>query len=58
MPHVIAVLALEPVIGYDLTIPSMVFGVAEPRYDVRICGVDAKPVRTLDGYSLLLDHGP
>jgi transcriptional regulator GlxA family with amidase domain len=58
MPHVIAVLALEPVVGYDLTIPSMVFGVAAPRYDVRICGVTGKPVRTLDGYSLLLDHGP
>ncbi|MEV4318500.1 helix-turn-helix domain-containing protein [Actinocrispum sp. NPDC049592] len=58
MPHVVAVLALTEAVGYDLTIPSMVFGAAEGRYDVRICGADSKPVRTLDGYSLLLDHGP
>ncbi len=58
MPHVVAVLALTEAVGYDLTIPSMVFGATDGRYDVRICGVDEKPVRTLDGYSLLLDHGP
>lgn len=60
MPHVVVVLALSDVIGYDMTIPSMVFGAAGPdRYDVRICSVDGKPVRTYQaGYSLLLDHGP
>jgi transcriptional regulator GlxA family with amidase domain len=58
MTHVVAVLALADVVGYDLTIPSMVFGAAGDRYDVRVCAVDAKPVHTLDGYSLLLDHGP
>jgi transcriptional regulator GlxA family with amidase domain len=58
MTHVVAVLALTEVIGYDLTIPSMVFGAAGSRYDVRVCGVDAKPVRSTGGYSFLLDHGP
>jgi transcriptional regulator GlxA family with amidase domain len=60
MAHVVAVLALPEVIGYDMTIPSMVFGAAGPgRYDVRLCGLDDKPVPTYGaGYSLLLDHGP
>jgi transcriptional regulator GlxA family with amidase domain len=58
MRHVVAVLALSEVIGYDMTIPSMVFGAAEDKYDVRICGLDDKPVRSTGGYSLLLDHGP
>jgi transcriptional regulator GlxA family with amidase domain len=58
MAHVVAVLALGEVVGYDLTIPSMVFSAVGSRYDIRVCGVDAKPVRTVDGYSILLDHGP
>ncbi|MFD1050657.1 AraC family transcriptional regulator, partial [Kibdelosporangium lantanae] len=58
MKHVVAVLALAEVIGYDMTIPSMVFGAADDRYDVRICGVDDQPVRSTGGYSVVLDHGP
>jgi transcriptional regulator GlxA family with amidase domain len=57
-PHVVAVLALSEVVGYDMTIPSMVFSAADGRYDVRICGVDREPVSTLSGYSVLLEHGP
>jgi transcriptional regulator GlxA family with amidase domain len=62
-PHVIAVLALEPVVGFDLTIPPTVFGAATkadgtPLYDVRICGLDTTPVRASAGFSLIPDYGP
>ncbi|WP_433787760.1 GlxA family transcriptional regulator [Actinomycetospora sp. CA-101289] len=59
--HVIAVLALPEVIGFDLQIPPQVFGSAEaggrPLYDVRVCGFDER-VPTTAGFSLLLEHGP
>ena len=61
-PHVIAVLAVDVVVGFDLHIPSQTFGIAErdghPLYDVRICGVDDGPVRVTSGYRAVLDHGP
>jgi transcriptional regulator GlxA family with amidase domain len=60
-PHVVAVLALPEVIGFDLQIPPQVFGTAEadgqPLYDVRVCGF-AEGVPTTAGFSLLLEHGP
>jgi transcriptional regulator GlxA family with amidase domain len=61
-PHVIAVLALEPVVGFDLTIPPTVFGAATKAdgtklYDVRICGLGG-PVRAGAGFHLTPDHGP
>ncbi|MFK4085540.1 GlxA family transcriptional regulator [Kribbella sp. NPDC020789] len=62
-PHVVAVLALEPVVGFDLTIPSTVLGAATTAdgthlYDVRVCGIDRAPVRAAAGFSLTPDHGP
>jgi len=56
--HRVVVLALEPVIGFDLTIPPQVFGCAEaadgsPLYEVVVCGLGGRPVRTLTGYSIL-----
>lgn len=61
-PHVIAVLALEPVVGFDLTIPPTVFGAATTAdgsklYDVRVCGLGG-PVRAGAGFTLTPDHGP
>ena len=58
MSHVVAVLALSEAIGYDLTIPTMVFDATAQPYDVRVCGVDDKPVDVYGGYRMLLDHGP
>ncbi|MHC1562585.1 GlxA family transcriptional regulator [Actinomycetospora sp. C-140] len=59
--HVVAVLALPEVVGFDLQIPPQVFGTAEgpdgPLYDVRVCGL-ADRVATTAGFSLLLEHGP
>ncbi|HZO67159.1 MAG TPA: helix-turn-helix domain-containing protein [Kribbellaceae bacterium] len=62
-PHRVAVLALEPVVGYDLVIPSAVLGAAghgdgHPLYEVRVCGLDRAPVRSLGGYAIVPDHGP
>ncbi|MEJ2867243.1 helix-turn-helix domain-containing protein [Actinomycetospora sp. OC33-EN08] len=61
MAHVVAVLALPPVVGFDLAIPPQVFGTAErdgrPLYDVRVCGLEPGPVATTAGYALHLDHG-
>ncbi|MFI6866768.1 GlxA family transcriptional regulator [Nocardia sp. NPDC050406] len=62
-PHLVAVLALEPVVGFDMTIPPMVLGSARdaaenPLYDVRICGLDRAGVRATNGYTVLPAHGP
>jgi len=61
-PHRIAVLALGVVIGYDLVIPPTLFREAgdadgNPLYDVRVCGLDRSPIRVLQGYSIVPDHG-
>ncbi|GAA4848247.1 helix-turn-helix domain-containing protein [Actinomycetospora corticicola] len=62
MTHVVAVLALPPVVGFDLAIPPQVFGTAErdcePLYDVRVCGLAPGPVPTTAGYALHVEHGP
>jgi len=58
MPHRVAVLALGPVIGYDLVIPSQLFHSAgDGRYEVRVCGLDREPVPTPAGYSIVPGHG-
>lgn len=60
--HHVVVLAVGEVVGFDLGIPPTVFSSASidgrPLYDVRICGVDDRPVRVVDGYSIEFDHGP
>lgn len=60
-PHVVAVLALPPVIGFDLQIPGLVLGEARrdgrALYDVRVCGME-REVPTTAGFDLHLAHGP
>ena len=61
--HRVAVLALEPVVGFDMTIPSMVLGAAlsedgTPRYQVDVCGLDPAGIRSTAGYTIVTDHGP
>jgi transcriptional regulator GlxA family with amidase domain len=56
-PHRVVVLAIAPVIGYDLTIPPQVLGEAcdaagNPLYDVQVVTVDGAPVRTTKGYAI------
>lgn len=60
--HRIAVLGLDPVVGYDLAIPPQIFRVAEsplgePLYDVRVCSLGGRPLPTPSGYSITPDHG-
>jgi transcriptional regulator GlxA family with amidase domain len=61
-PHRVAVLALEPVVGFDLTIPPTVLGSATRSdgtelYDVQVCGLEAAPVRASAGFTIIPDHG-
>src|SRR3954451_16783152 len=61
-PHRVAVLALEPVVGYDLTIPPTVLGSATRSdgtelFDVQVCGLEAAPVRASAGFTIIPDHG-
>lgn len=60
-PHRVVVLALEPAVGYDLTIPPQVFGQAtdadgQPLYDVVVASLDGGPVRTTMGYTIAPTH--
>lgn len=62
-PHRVAVLALDGVITFDLGIPERVLAAAgrddgTSRYDVRVCSLDGRPVRTTAGYSINVEHGP
>ncbi|MGO1950789.1 MAG: GlxA family transcriptional regulator [Mycobacteriaceae bacterium] len=55
--HRVVVLLAPPVIGFDATIPSLVFGTARdtaghPLYDVRLCSTDAGPADCVGGFSL------
>ena len=55
--HRVAVLALPPVIGYDLVIPTLVFNEANddpasPRYEVRVVALDDADLATHAGYSI------
>ena len=57
-PHRIVVLALAPVVGYDMAIPPLLFGEAkdrsgQPLYDVMVAGLGGAPVPTTSGYAVL-----
>ncbi|HEX6351813.1 GlxA family transcriptional regulator [Actinophytocola sp.] len=61
MAHRVVVLALDPVVGYDMSIPPQIFAVATDNdgnrlYDVRICGLDRSPVRVVSGYTMVPDY--
>ena len=61
--HRVVVLALEGVYPFELGIPSRVFGTAadeagRPLYDIVVCTVDGRPVRTEAGFSVAVEHGP
>lgn len=59
--HEIAVIAQEDSVALDLGIPRQVFGgvlddQGEPRYLVRLCTVDGRPVRTNAGFDAAVEH--
>lgn len=56
--HRVAVLLLGPVVGFDATIPSLLFGEAadadgEPYYEVVTCGVTDEPVSATTGFAIV-----
>jgi transcriptional regulator GlxA family with amidase domain len=61
-PHRVVVLAIAPVIGYDLTIPPQVLGEAvdgdgHPLYDVVVVTLDGLPVQATRGYAIAPSAG-
>ncbi|VEG50939.1 transcriptional regulator containing an amidase domain and an AraC-type DNA-binding HTH domain [Mycolicibacterium aurum] len=61
-PHRVAVLLLEPVIGFDAVIAPTLFGAAtgaggEPLYDVVTCGLTAGPVPANTGFAIVPTAG-
>ncbi|MEV4107105.1 helix-turn-helix domain-containing protein [Nonomuraea sp. NPDC049695] len=59
--HRVAVLAIDGVIPFELSIPSRIFGVAqgtggEPLYEVFTCTPDGRPVATAADYSVAVEH--
>ncbi|MDT0397861.1 MULTISPECIES: helix-turn-helix domain-containing protein [Streptomyces] len=61
MAHRIAVLALEGVLAMDLGIAARVFDAAcdpagTPLYSVTTCSLGGRPVRTHDGFRIVVDH--
>lgn len=56
-------LLLDPIIGFDASIPSLIFSCAlgpngEDLYDVTLCGLTTDPVPTTSGYSIVPVAGP
>ena len=62
MALLVAVVALEGVVPFDLGTPTQIFGTARDedghrKYDVQVCTPGALPVRTSAGYRVAPDHG-
>jgi transcriptional regulator GlxA family with amidase domain len=57
--HRIAVLALDSVVAFDLSIPAQIFGHRDQRdrYRVSICAEQAGPVRTSTGFDIVARGG-
>ncbi|MFI9362530.1 GlxA family transcriptional regulator [Kitasatospora sp. NPDC053057] len=63
MAHLVAVLALEGAIAFELGIPARIFGNARddagrPLYEVATCTLDGGPVATSADFRIAVDHGP
>lgn len=61
--HRVAVLLVPDVVGFDATIPPMIFGTANdksgrPLYEVTVCSVDNRSVPTNRGYDIVPAAGP
>src|ERR671919_242038 len=57
--HRIAVLALDDVVAFDLSIPAQVFGHHDERdrYTLTVCGRRAGPVRSSTGFEIVAARG-
>ncbi|MEC3953959.1 helix-turn-helix domain-containing protein [Nocardia sp. CDC153] len=62
-PHLVAVLVVEPTVGFDMAIPPVVLGAAadedgNPLYEVHTCGVSTGGVAATTGYTVIPEYGP
>lgn len=62
-PHAVAVLLLPPVVGFDATMPSLLFGQAcaddgSPLYSVTTVSLSPGPLDTTTGYGIVAAAGP
>ncbi|MFD7653922.1 GlxA family transcriptional regulator [Actinosynnema sp. NPDC059797] len=60
--HLVAVLALDEVVGFDLGTPPQIFNAARDEderrfYRVRVCTPGGRPVRSSAGFTVTPDHG-
>ncbi|MFW0786711.1 helix-turn-helix domain-containing protein [Gordonia sp. CPCC 206044] len=63
VPHRVVVLWVPTIIGFDATIPSLVFGQAadaqgRPLYEVITCSIERGPLETTTGYGMIAAAGP
>jgi transcriptional regulator GlxA family with amidase domain len=58
--HRIAVLALDTVVAFDLSVPAQIFGHDDERerYELRVCGAEPGPVASSTGFAIVAGHGP
>ncbi|GAB0108580.1 helix-turn-helix domain-containing protein [Nocardia sp. JMUB6875] len=62
-PHLVAVLVLEPTVGFDMAIPPLVLGAAVDEdgnqlYEVHTCGIEEGGVVATGGYTVIPEYGP
>ncbi|MYV56936.1 helix-turn-helix domain-containing protein [Streptomyces sp. SID3212] len=55
-PHRVAAVVVPPVLGFDVSIPLMVFH-SVPFYDVRVCTVRPGPMPTVGGPAIVVPDG-
>src|SRR4051794_12063197 len=57
--HHVAVLAVDSVVAFDLSIPAQIFGHRDERdrYRVTVCGAQPGPVPTSTAFAIVADHG-
>ncbi|GAA1992108.1 AraC family transcriptional regulator [Nocardiopsis rhodophaea] len=59
--RVVAVLAVDGVVGFDLSVPCQVFGMAadageRPRYEIRVCALRPGPMATAEQFGAFSFH--
>src|SRR5919201_1288032 len=57
--HEIAVLAVDSVVAFDLSIPAQIFGHEDERhrYRLAVCAERAGPVQTSTGFAIVAERG-
>lgn len=59
-PHIVTVVAFDRISAFHLSVPCVVFGDAHPglpRFDLRVCAIEAGPLSTTAGFEVTVRHG-